>query len=628
MNFSLPNPPGQAPEPPQAVRDLPPRQRPAKRRGLRKAPLIVGAMAVAAGGVALTTVPGLGGSLGLDKLFASPYSKVITYKIEKRDLPVTVLTTGALESSNNTDVQCEVEGQTTILMIKPEGSRVEEGELVCELDSAGLRDELVNQEITTKQREADLEQAKKTLEVAEIAVTEYIEGTFPEQEQNALGSIALAQSELAQADERLKWSNRMLEIGYVTTQQNYSDKLQLQKSQFSLQEATTKLMVLRNFTKEKQVKELQASVEKARSDMLAKQSAYELEKTKEQKLRQQIDKCKIYAPSNGLIVYANEQNRFGGSNQQIIEEGATVRERQRIFSLPDLDRMRVNTKVHESMVDRVTPGLKTRIRVDAFSNRPLVGTVTLVNPLPDPTSFFSSDIKVYTTMVAIDNGFSELRPGMTAQVEILVTQLDNVLSVPVQAVLEFKGKNYAYVRQGDEFARREITLGINNDKLVEVKEGINDGDEVALNPLALMSEAEKRDAFSVASKGAGGKSEWSSDAVAAGRSPGELGPDGKPAAGGAAEKKARGGAGMPAFLQKLQNLSEEDRSKLRDPGTSEAEKADLMRKAGVTDAEIQQMEQMRSQFQGGGGPPGGGEGRGGRGGRGGPGGGGPGGGAQ
>lgn len=584
-------------------------------------------MAVAAGGVALTTVPGIGGQLGLDKLFASPYSKVITYKVERRDLPVTVLTNGALESSNNTDAQCEVEGQTTILMIKPEGTRVEKGELVCELDSASLRDQLINQEITTKQREADLEQSKKTLEVAEISVREYLEGTFPEQDQNAQGSIALARSELAQADERLKWSNRMLEIGYVTMQQNYSDKLALQKATFSLQEATTKLMVLREYTKEKQVKELQASVEKARSDMLAKQSAFELEKTKEERLRTQIVKCKIYAPSNGLIVYVNEQNRFGGSNQQIIEEGATVRERQRIFSLPDLDKMRVNTKVHESMVDRVTRGLKARIRVDAFANRPLTGTVTNVNPLPDATSFFSSDIKVYTTMVTIDNGFSELRPGMTAQVEILVTQLDNVLSVPVQAILEFKNKDYVYVRQGDEFARREIKLGVSNDKLVEVKEGINEGDEVALNPVALMSEAEKRDAFSVASKGAGGKGEWSADAIAAGRSPGELGPDAKKDE--PAQKKAAGGADMRAIFQKMQNLSEEDRTRMRDPSLSESERSDLMRKAGITDAEIQQMEQMRSQFQGGGGPPGGfGGGGGGRGGRGGPGGGGPGGGSQ
>ena len=79
-----------------------------------------------------------------------------------------------------------------------------------------------------------------------------------------------------------------------------------------------------------------------------------------------------------------------------------MRERQTIFRLPDITKMRVNTKVHESMVDKVKPGMKARIRVEAFPEQ-LTGTVESVQPLPDPSSFFSSDIKVYTTQVAIDN---------------------------------------------------------------------------------------------------------------------------------------------------------------------------------------------------------------------------------
>src|SRR6185437_9264746 len=107
---------------------------------------------------------------------------------------------------------------------------------------------------------------------------------------------------------------------------------------------------------------------------------------------------------------------------------------------------RVNTKVHESMIDRITPGLPARIRVDAFADEVLTGSVQDVAPLPDPNSFFSSDIKVYTTHVTIEKGLPGLRPGMTAQVEILVTELDNVLSVPVQAVLEYKDENHVAVK--------------------------------------------------------------------------------------------------------------------------------------------------------------------------------------
>jgi RND family efflux transporter MFP subunit len=630
-----------------------PRERPKpRRRGGLKGPLL--ATAILGGGAALaySGLPGVRSSL--NGLFAASKVDVIRYKVARATLPVTVVERGTLESSSNQDAINEVEGMTTIISIKAEGTRVTKGELVCELDSAALRDQLVNQEISTKRAEADLQQAEKTLQVAEIAVREYEEGTFPQDVQSAEGQIKLAEADLVRSQERLEWSNRMLAIGYVTASQNQSDKLTLQKMEFSLREAKTRLEVLQKFTKEKQLKDLQANVEKAKSDKLAKESTYQLEKAKEEKLRKQIDKCKIMAPGDGLIVYANEQNRFG-SNQALIEEGASVRERQRIFSLPDIQKMRVNTKVHESMVDRVRPGLKSRIRVDAFPQQPLTGTVDSVAPLPDPNSFFSSDVKVYTTLISIDDGIEALRPGMTSQVEILITQLESVMSIPVQAVLQFKGKDHVYVAKADgTWARREIKLGISNDKLIEVREGLNEGDEVALSPVLLMSEAEKREAFAVAGKGAGQGQAWSADAVkasagspgaaaspgAAGKGAGAGGPGGDAEKAKGARRKGAGGmmGGMDPAIQALfAKIPTEDRRKMF-MGTPEEQTA-ILKSAGATDEQIKKFEdfarQMRERmmqggFGGGGGgfPGGGGGGFGGPGGggRGGPGGGGPGGG--
>ena len=74
---------------------------------------------------------------------------------------------GSLESARNEDAYCLVEGQTTIILIKPEGSAVKKGQLVCQLDSASLKDQLVNQMITVKSAEANYENAKLTREVAE-----------------------------------------------------------------------------------------------------------------------------------------------------------------------------------------------------------------------------------------------------------------------------------------------------------------------------------------------------------------------------------------------------------------------------------------------------------------------------
>jgi len=530
---------------------------------------------VAAG--VLVGVPGVSKPVKLQSLFAGPVTDVITYEVRPATLPVTVVERGTLESSENEDVYCKVEGQTTIIMIVPEGKRVKKDELVCELDSASLKDQLTSQMITTKGAEAAYLNAKLTREVAEIAVREYVEGIFKQDWETVQGEIALAEADRKRAEDRLEWSNKMLAKGYVSKGQNISDSLTLDRAAFAFEQAQTKKNVLEKYTKDKTVKELKSEVEKARSDELAKQSTWELEKSKEEKLKRQITNCRIIAPGDGLVVYANDPNRFGGQQTPQIEEGATVRERQKIFSLPDISRMQVNTKVHESMIDRITPGLRARIKVDAFAEETLTGTVKDIAPLPDPSSFFSSDIKVYTTHVTIDKVPSGIRPGMNAQVEILVTQLDDVLSVPVQAVLQFNNKDHIAVKAANGYDFRDVSLGISNDKLVEVKKGLKAGDLVALNPVSLMTEEEKREAFGSSKDSA--KKDWGAAKGKVGQAPvpevkGAVpGADGKGAT-DKAKAKGKGGRGGGAFGKmdaaakaKFQSASpEEKRQMLIDSG--------------------------------------------------------------
>ncbi len=283
---------------------------------------------------------------------------------------------GSLESAANKDSLCEVEGGTTIIKILPEGTKVKEGDLVCELDSASLKDALTTQKITTTQADASYQQAKLVREVAEYAVREYVEGVFKQDEATAKGEIALAKSDLERAIDRLDWSTKMLKKGYVSRRQQVADKLSKDRAVFDLEQAQTQLDVLLKYTKDKQIKSLQSDVEKAKADELSKQSSWELEKTKEAKLERQIKACILKAPGDGIVVYANDPNKMGGGGgqQQVqIEEGATVRERQKIFSLPDVTKMRVNTKVHESMVEKVRPGLRALVRVEAAAGQAIRG---------------------------------------------------------------------------------------------------------------------------------------------------------------------------------------------------------------------------------------------------------------
>jgi HlyD family secretion protein len=426
-------------------------------------------------------------------------------------LSVTVVEKGGLESSENKDAYCQVEGQTTIIMIKPEGTPVKKGDIVCQLDSASLKDRLINQKITTKAAEANYENARLTREVAEFAVREYEVGTLKQERSALSGVVAVAQSAIQKAEARLerargarkRLSDMLAAKGVsasatdVMAALDVEDRIDaaeqtLLTERTAIELANSKRELLEKYTSGKTINELKGNVGRKRMDELAKQATYSLEKSKEKKLEKQIANCDIEAPADGLVVYANDPNRaFGGARPQI-EEGATVRERQKIFSLPNITRMQVNAKVHESQIHKLSLGMKAKIRVDAFASETLDGTVTDVAHLPDTLNPFSSDI-VYTTKVRIDRPMPGLKPGMTARVEILVNELDNVLSVPVEAVAHYDNKDHVAVKKPDGgFEWREVTLGLTNEQQVEVKQGIQSGELVAIKPGDLLSEEQKR----------------------------------------------------------------------------------------------------------------------------------------
>ena len=178
---------------------------------------------------------------------------------------------------------------------------------------------------------------------------------------------------------------------------------------------------------------------------------------------------------------ATRQNYFG--NQEPIREGATVRERQTIITIPDLRRMGVNVKIHESYIKKIKEGQKAHITVDAFPDQPLTGKVTKVGVLPDSQNrWLNPDLKVYLTTVTIDGTNTWVKPGMSAKVEILVDHLEDVVYVPVQAIVPDGGKQFCYIVRGSEPERREVTTGEFNDEFIEIKKGLKAGERVWLNP--------------------------------------------------------------------------------------------------------------------------------------------------
>jgi RND family efflux transporter MFP subunit len=404
----------------------------------------------------------------------------------KRDVFIYDVTEqGEVESSRNTEVVCEVQSKnsagTMIIEIIPEGTNVKAGDFLVRLDSSAINEELSQQQIVCNTSEAALIQAENVLRTAEISKEEYLNGTFRQEEQLILSEMSVSEENLRRAEDYLLHSQKLASKGYVTSLQLDADRFAVEKAKMDLDTAKTKLHVLRDYTRAKMISQLEADIKTAEANLKSQESIHALDMDKLKHIQEQLKKCVIVAPSDGQVVYANQNERRGGS-EFVVEPGAMVRERQAIIRLPDPTKMQVKAKINESRIDRVRPGQPAVIRLDAFPELELTGVVTKVDDYPLPGSWFSAAVKEYGTLISIDEPPPGTRPGMTAEVRVRVEQAADALQIPVQAVVERNGYHFAMVPTKTAVELRQLKLGSTNDKFVIVQDGLNDNESVVVNP--------------------------------------------------------------------------------------------------------------------------------------------------
>jgi len=411
-------------------------------------------------------------------------SNAMTHTVGRENLVVTVTDDGELQSADNKDVKCEIAGGSTILWIIPDGTVVEEGQKIVDLDSSGIEEQLAAQTGVYEKALAAQIKATEDAAAAAIAVKEYVEGTFLKDLQEVEAQITIAQENMRSAQNVLDHTERMARKGFATPLQVEADEFAVKRAKLELDFAQTSKDVLEKFTREKTTKGLEATRDAAQALARSELAAVRLEKAKLDKFTKQLEKCVIFAPKAGMVVYYAERSRYGSSNSQI-EEGSPVRERQIIVQLPDLTKMQAKMPVHESKVEQVQPGQRVYLKV---LDREFQGSVTSIANQPESKSFFAAKVKEYPAEVRIEGDCEGLRPGMTAEVEILIANLENVLTVPVSAVVVKGDQFFGYVQSADGPQKRELLLGLSNDKFVEVKDGVAEGEEILMNPRAVMGD--------------------------------------------------------------------------------------------------------------------------------------------
>jgi multidrug efflux pump subunit AcrA (membrane-fusion protein) len=152
---------------------------------------------------------------------------------------------------------------------------------------------------------------------------------------------------------------------------------------------------------------------------------------------------------------------------------------------------------------KIADGQRAYIRIDAMPDRQFVGYVRSVSAVASQTDSWFSDVKVYQTNVRIEGELLPdgrvvplegeiLKPDMTAEVTIHVdASKEPVLVVPIQAIIggaEMGAVREVFVKTDHGYERRQVTLGLYNEKMVEIRSGLQEGEQVVINPRVLLGE--------------------------------------------------------------------------------------------------------------------------------------------
>ena len=441
-------------------------------------------------------------------------------------VPHEVLAGGELQSADAVDVVCEVEGtQLKIVEMVPEGAQVESGQIVVQLDPSEINDRLAQQRIKVTQADAVAKAAaeelkiqrnlgesafataKLTVTLAELDRKKYMEGEYQVEMNNLLGLIALAETDLQDAKDMVEHVDKLVRKGFRTPEQLESKKQSVERAKFALSRDQEKLQVLERFTRERQEVELTAKAEetirelervrssnnaamsKAETDVEVAEATAALEHEQLGRIEEQLKFCDVRAPAAGTLIYAKDKNKK-------IELDEAVHFKQKLFSLPDLTKIKVAAFVHESEIQRVRIGMQVDIKVDAFPELPLAGKVTTIDTYYDSTRhWISGGVKDYATDILIEDVPSHvsLKPGMTAQVSIRIGNLSQGVIVPVVAVAQDDEFSYCFRQVDNRYEATGVKLGENTENYVEILAGLKAGDRVALDARARLAAKQEED---------------------------------------------------------------------------------------------------------------------------------------
>lgn len=199
--------------------------------------------------------------------------------------------------------------------------------------------------------------------------------------------------------------------------------------------------------------------------------------------QQQLAFTRIFAPSDGVV-----QTVAAQPNDPLrpLQPGDAIMAGEALFTIADGSAFIVRTKVDEQDIAQVQLGQEAIVSGEDFGGANFAGHVAAIAPTAQKSDDPSATTKQVLTVIALDKIARFMKDGMSADVDILTTNLHHVLAVPTTSIVSKKGQHYVWVVSGGKVTKRPVTLGKSNDTESVVRGGLQAGEFVVERPAATL----------------------------------------------------------------------------------------------------------------------------------------------
>lgn len=361
------------------------------------------------------------------------------------DIEESVLATGKINAQKTVNVGAQVSGEITKLYVKI-GDEVKKGDPIAQIDELTQNNALANAKATLNQSIASRQAA--------LAALNSRQGDLATHH----ATIALRQAEHQKAQAHFARMSELIKINAISQQEFDDSRAALAVSEANLTQAQVAFAGAKN------------ALVGANAEIVSADTAIARANNDVSTAQKNLGLTRLVAPISGTVIaLAGEEGTALNANQ------ATPT----VATLADLKKMRIKVQISEADVVGLKAGMPAKFSILGRPEQTFDATLSGIEPAAEASSGTSGNAVYYTGYLDIDNTEGLFRINMTAQVNIIVKSVKNVLTVPAAALETKNGQTSIKLLHEDGSSQSvPVKIGINNRINAQVLEGLKAGDTV------------------------------------------------------------------------------------------------------------------------------------------------------